>query len=54
MKIFIDLGEYKEGENRENDEMLYKYNKINNWLMQSPDEKKSFESIKQEMYEILS
>lgn len=54
LKIFIDLGEYKEGENRENDEMLYKYNKINNWLMQSPDEKKSFESIKQEMYEILS
>lgn len=54
LKIFIDLGEYKEGENRENDEMLYKYNKINNWLIQSPDEKKSFESIKQEMYEILS
>ncbi len=54
LKIFIDLGEYKEGENCENDQMLYKYNKINSWLIQSPDEKKSFESIKQEMYEILS
>ncbi|MFV9997363.1 MAG: type III secretion system ATPase SctN [Arsenophonus endosymbiont of Dermacentor nuttalli] len=54
LKIFIDLGEYKEGENSENDEMLYKYNKINSWLIQSLDEKKTFELIKKEMYEILS
>jgi type III secretion protein N (ATPase) len=54
MQIFLDLGEYKFGENPENDRAFAKREELNQFLRQSTSETTVFGQMLQAMYDIVS
>ncbi|MCD6027541.1 MAG: synthase [Solimicrobium sp.] len=54
MQIYIDLGEYKRGENQENDHAFSCKAKLNNFLRQNLAEASPFETTLKEMYAAIS
>jgi type III secretion protein N (ATPase) len=52
LQVFLDLGEYKAGENAENDRAMNKRSAIQGWLRQPLDEGSSFEMTLRAMHEI--
>lgn len=54
MQIYIDLGEYKPGENAENDHAFSCKPKLNNFLRQNLAEASSFDETLKEMYASIS
>ena len=49
LQVFIDLGEYKEGQNRENDKAMQRRPALNKWLRQSRSESDSLEKTLEQM-----
>lgn len=54
MQIYIDLGEYKRGENQENDHAFSCKPKLNNFLRQNMADASPFENTLKEMYASIS
>lgn len=54
LQIFVDLGEYRFGENAENDRALEKKESLLGWLRQRGDESTSFSHLIQEMKKLAS
>ncbi|CAM3854916.1 type III secretion system ATPase SctN [Serratia silvae] len=51
LQIFVDLGEYKPGENPENDRAMHKREPLLNWLCQSVHEHSDFQTTLAGLYE---
>jgi len=54
MQIYIGLGEYKRGENEENDHAFSCKPQLNDFLRQRLDEASSFDSTLREMHAAIS
>lgn len=54
LQVFVDLGEYKPGENSENDRAMNKKEKLLGWLCQSVHESTDFETTLSGLYELTS
>ena len=52
LQIFLDLGEYKSGENAENDRAINKRQALENFLRQGVHEPTDIQSTLQAMYDI--
>ncbi|QIU92580.1 type III secretion system ATPase SctN [Yokenella regensburgei] len=50
LQVFVDLGEYRQGENADNDRVMQKQLPLQQWLRQSLDECSPFESTLEGMY----
>lgn len=54
MQLFIDMGEYRPGENAENDRAMELKEDIENFLRQSMDESSSYEETLERFYDIVA